>query len=562
MPAMARDTPEVARTSLYVPVRDGTRLAVNIYRPVVDGKPDIAKLPVVFAFTPYRARYFDKDHRIVELVDSPIFGLRNLVKAGYVVATADIRGKGASFGARRGFLDQTEARDGYDLIQWLAAQPWSNGKAGIVGCSYLGGTSMLVASARPPALVAAFAAATDIDKYSFVRNGGITAQFNTRPDEPLSVDLASVPVDADTDGSMLKAAVAEHAGNTPMAKLWETMPFRDSVSPLTGNRFWEEVGPYTRLDRMRAPGLAWLFWSNWEDEPTEQMILNAVNIPSTMIIGPGSHCEGPKAFDIADIERRFLDFHLKGIDNGFGRQPRFWWYDEKADGSGAMRASETAPGTGIARTPLYLSAAANDAPAPVDNGSVAEARPRVTTARFTVDYDLGTGDYFAFWPAPLDGKGLTYTSRPLAADATIQGYPIARVTAAIDRADANLFVYLEDVDPAGKARMISFGRLAASHRKVSRPPYDRLDLPYHSGLAADVAPMVPGEPALLEVSMGPRAYTFAAGHRLRVTLTGADPRQRNLAAIRQEPPPVFTITSGGAAASHVDIPFIEKPAFR
>ena len=232
----------VARSSLYVPVRDGTRLAINVYRPAVDGRPVATRLPTIFAFTPYRARYLDKG-KTVETFDQEIFGFRALVAAGYAVAIADVRGKGASFGARRGFLDQTEAKDGRDLIQWIAAQPWSNGKVGMTGCSYLGGTTMLVAGASPPALRAVFTAATDIDKYSFVRNGGITAQFNTRPDEPLDVDAASAPVDADPSGALLKQAVAQHAGNTPMAALWAGMPYRDSVSPLTGNRYWEEVGP-------------------------------------------------------------------------------------------------------------------------------------------------------------------------------------------------------------------------------------------------------------------------------------------------------------------------------
>jgi len=555
--------PDFTRSSIYVPVRDGTKLAVNIYRPRSAAESAGAKLPIIFAFTPYRARYFDKDHKIVDLIDSPQFGLRGMVKAGYAVATADVRGKGASFGTRRGFLDQTEAHDGYDLIQWLAAKPWASGKVGIIGCSYLGGSAMLVAGTLPPALRAVFAAATDLDKYDFVRRGGITAQFNTRPDEPPEVDLASVPVDADSDGAMLKAAVAQHAGNTPMAKLWETMPYRDSVSPLTGNRFWEEVGPYTHLKALRSPRLAWYLWGNWEDEPTEQMILNAANIPGAkLIIGPGSHCVPPKVFNINDEQRRFFDHTLKGIDNGINREPHYAWYQEGPGADGHMVRSDTLPGVGITRTALYLTARPGDAPAPFDKGGVALSPPAASSLAFKVDYDVGKGEYFQFWPDPLDGRGLTFTSAPLAGDTTMTGYPVAHISAALDKPDANLFAYLEDVDPAGKVYIVSFGRLAASHRKLSRAPYDILDLPYHSGLKADVAPMVPGKTAEFVFSMMPRAYVFAAGHRLRVTLTGADPRQRNLAKIRQDPPPTFTIASGGADASRIDIPFTTKPAFR
>ena len=83
-----------------------------------------------------------------------------------MLAVADIRGKGASFGARRGFQDRTEAQDGHDLVQWLAAQPWSNGKVGMYGCSYLGGTTVHVATTAPPALRAIFTGATDLDKFA------------------------------------------------------------------------------------------------------------------------------------------------------------------------------------------------------------------------------------------------------------------------------------------------------------------------------------------------------------------------------------------------------------
>jgi uncharacterized protein len=552
------DDPAVVRSSFYLPVRDGTRLAVNVYRPAADGRARDGRFPVVFAFTPYRARYY-RDGQIVDLIDSTTFGLRALVHAGYVVATADVRGKGASFGVRRGFLDRTEARDGHDIVQWLARQRYATGKVGITGCSYLGGSAMLVAGTRPPALRAVFAAATDLDKYAFVRAGGITAQFNTRPDEPLDVDLASVPVDADGDGRLLRAAVAEHAGNTPMAALWAGMPYRDSVSPLTGTRFWEEVGPYTHLPALRRPGLAWYLWGNWNDEPTAQIIQAAANLNARMIVGPGSHCEPPRVFDIVAEQRRFFDRYLKGIDNGFDREPRYAWWQERA-GGGALVRRATLPGTGVARTSLFLSAAANDAPAPVDAGSLATVPGRAAAMPFAVDYDVATADYFQFWPSPLDGRGLTFTSRPLAAAAPIEGYPILTVRAASSGPEANLFGYLEEVDGAGRATMLAFGRLAFGHRKPGRAPYDALGMPYHSGLRADVAPAVPGRPETLSFALSPRAYTVPAGHRLRVTVTGADPRQRNLATIRAALARTITLTGG--AASHVDIPFTTPVRFR
>src|SRR5690606_26462784 len=164
-----------------------------------------------------------------------------------------------------------------------------------------------VATTAPPALRAIFAGATDLDKFGFVRKGGVTAQFNTRPDEPLSDDLLSVPLDEDHDGSLLRTAVAEHARNMPMAPLWYGMPFRDSVSELTGNRFWEEVGPYTYLEPLSESGIATYFFSNWRDEPTAQMILAAENLGSRLLLGPGTHCATPPDFDFTAAGVRYLD---------------------------------------------------------------------------------------------------------------------------------------------------------------------------------------------------------------------------------------------------------------
>ncbi|WP_260600282.1 CocE/NonD family hydrolase [Sphingomonas endolithica] len=545
--------PLVARQSIYLPMRDGTRLAVNIYRPAAGGKPVATKAPVVFAFTPYRARYYDKG-KLVELVDSPQFGLRDLVHSGYVVATADIRGKGASFGARRGFLDQTEAKDGAEIVAWLAAQPYASGDVGLIGCSYLGGTAMLVAGARPPAVKAVFSAATDWDKYDFVRRGGITGQFNTRPEDPITPDLDSVPVDADTGGVLLKQAVAQHAGNTPMAPLWYGIPYRDSVSPLTGTRFWEEVGPYTHKAAMTAPGVAWYLWGNWNDEPTEQVIRSAANLPAKLIVGPGSHCDVPKQFDINAIQKRFFDRYLKGIRNGIDTEPKYSWWREDGAG-GALIRSDRLPGVGIKRTPLFLGMASRRV-----DGTLGSRVPAPGTFDYRIDYDIPTEGYFPFWPASPDGHAATFTTAPLARSATIEGFTIVSVRAAANGPAANIFAYLEDVAPDGKAVVLAQGRLAGSHRTLAKAPYANLDLPYRSGLKRDDTPLIPGRPTTLTFELSPRSYVVQPHHRLRVALAGADPRQRNLAAIRGGLAQRWTFY-GGAGGSRIDIPFTTPVQF-
>ena len=550
----AQDYPDYQRTSQYVTVRDGTRLAMNVYRPADANGVETDPLPVVFAFTPYRARFTNERGEVEEVALGDRLALRSLIRAGYVVAVADIRGKGASFGTRRGFQDRTEALDGHDLVEWLADQPFSTGSVGMMGCSYLGGTTTQTASTAPPSLRAIFTGATDWDKFGFVRNGGITAQFNTRPDEPAEVDLASVPVDGD-DGTLLRAAVAEHAGNTPMGPLWYGMPYRDSVSAFTGNAFWDEVAIWRYADTIRQAGIATYMWSNWEDEPTEQVIIAAQNLGSRLLIGPGSHCVPPTGFDFIGEVRRFFDYHLKGIDNGFSVQPRVTHWVETGEGDGFYHRTTELPGNGQPVTSWYLGAAQGDGP-----GSLAPRPPVAGEDRFTVDYDVPGGEYFAFWPAPLDANGILWDSQPLTAPMDLLGYPVAHVSMTADVPDAPVWVYLEEVDPAGAVKVLSFGRLLLSARGVQTAPWDNLGLPWHSGLSADSDPLEPGEVARLSIAMQPLSRRIEAGNCLRFVITGADPRQRNLADVRQDPAPTFTILSGFAAGSRIDLPLAHYPA--
>lgn len=558
--AVAESYPDVVRTSLYVPVRDGTKLPVNIYRPA-NGKTAVAeRLPVIFSFTPYRARFKDKangdkDGKVVELALDDRLAMRSLIRAGYVVATADIRGKGASFGHRRGFQDRTEAYDGYDLVEWLARQPFSSGKVGMIGCSYLGGSTFHTTTTTPPSLKAVFIGASDLDKYAFVRRGGIPAQFNTRPDEPAEVDLASIPVDDDADGAMLKAAVAEHAANTPMAPLWYGMPYRDSVSAFTGNQFWNEVGTFNYLDRIRAAGIATYFWSNWQDEPTAQALLSAANIPgSKFLAGPGSHCVPPPAFDFTGEVTRYFDHALKGAANGMESAPRATYWLEGLDGKGGYVRSNLLPGEGAKPVSWFLGSGRSGTARSVNDGLLGRAPAGAGADRFTVNYDLPDPEYFAFWAQPMDANGLSYTTPALTAPMKLVGFPVARLSVSADKTDANVFVYLDQVDARGKAEVVAFGRLALSHRKESKAPYDTMGLPWHSGMKADVSPVRPGQVVRVNIDMTPVSRVVPAGARLRLTVAGADPRQRNLKDIRVTPAPVITVHRGGANASWLDLP--------
>jgi predicted acyl esterase len=117
-----------------------------------------------------------------------------------------------------------------------------------------------------------------------------------------------------------------------------------------------------------------------------------------------------------------------------------------------------------------------------------------------------------------------------------------------------LFAYLEELPPQGEAKVLAFGRLAASYRKEAAAPYDTLGLPWHRGNSGDHAPLVGGKPVSLRFALTPTARRIAAGTRLRLVITGADPRQRNLAAVRVHPAPRITLHTGGRTAARIELP--------
>jgi hypothetical protein len=293
--------------------------------------------------------------------------------------------------------------DGYDLVEWLAHQPFSDGKVGMVGCFVPWRLAFQVAPTAPPSLKAAFIGASDLDKYAFVRNGGITAQFNTRPDEEPAVDLATVPMDEDRDGAMLRAAVPNTSANTPMGPLWYGMPYRDSASSLTGTRFWEEVGPYTYLDTVSPARIATYFWGNWRDEPTSQIPALGRQSRQPRAGRPRATTACPRPGSTARRDRRILRSLLKG-----GIRTTTACRARLTGSRGSTAAGQFGPPT-----------AAGDRLAAACRGSLRQGvltdvnAGREASASFTVDYDLPPADYFAFWPQPMNDHGASFTSDAL-----------------------------------------------------------------------------------------------------------------------------------------------------
>jgi putative CocE/NonD family hydrolase len=159
------------RFAEYVTVRDGTRIAVDYYRPTQHGTLHTEKLPVVWTQDRYLRAIIADGKLYSFLYRHP--ALFTLLCHGYVIAAADVRGAGASFGATDGWFAPREAEDAYDVTEWLASRPWSSGKVGMSGRSYRGISQYLAASEAPPSLKAIIPEMAYFESYDVIYPGGI-----------------------------------------------------------------------------------------------------------------------------------------------------------------------------------------------------------------------------------------------------------------------------------------------------------------------------------------------------------------------------------------------------
>ncbi len=543
-------------TSQYVQVSDGTKLAMDLYRPKdkTTGQVVDTPLPVIWMHTPYNRRYSDGKETLV--VENYPGTAGRLVKYGYVVATVDFRGLYASYGHNevynRGEWITAARRDAYDITEWLAQQPWSSGNIGMWGCSATGGSQMQAATTAPPHLKALFPMSCEFDVYAFRVPGGMASAQGAprrggdgaRSPQELR-DAAAVPVDADTDRSQLQEAIAGHAGTVESAGY---TPYRDSLSATitdpASQQWWLSSSPHTYLEQINASGIPMYLAANWDEGPTKHGVFftfNNVTNPTKLIVGPGRHCawldvERETGFDITVEERRFFDHWLKGIDNGVMDEDRVYYYTYNAPAGSEWRSAKQWPLPNEIRTQYYLGEGSLSTAEPMGAGQSDET---------TVAYDVT--------PDNIATKGLLYETDPLSADVEFTGHPTINLWVSSTATDGDFIATIQDVAPDGTATSYNVqGQLRASLRKLQDPPYDNLGLPWHPSNKADVNPLAPGEPTELTFPLLPGSIVFKAGHRIRLVVHFADRTTPRL-----DPAPRVTIYRDSTHRSYLTLPIIE-----
>jgi predicted acyl esterase len=476
--------------SAWIPMKDGVRLAATLYMP--DGAEPRDKFPALLDYLPYRK---DDGTAASDYPKNAYFARR-----GYVGARVDIRGFGASEGrpTDREYSEQ-EQIDGEQVIHWLAAQPWSNGKVGMYGISWGGFNAIQMAMRNPPELKAIIAAdATEElfhDDIHYVDGMMHIDEFE------LNMDMAPGMTGA-PDYTLDEKVLGPRFDAAPWS-LEYLKHQRDGV-------FWRS--PVRPLSEVKVPcfligGLV----DGYRDSIPR--MLEQVKAPVRALVGPWNHSYpndadfGPR-IEWREDAVRWWDYWLKGKDTGVLQDPkvviymRHWFPPNPNLESvpGEWRAENGWPPQGVANSILYL-------------------QPNHTLTHTTSDAEVHRLKYIpsvgveaGFWwgellsdQRPVDAFSLVYDSAPLTEELAILGRPHALLQASADAPLANWFARLSDVAPDGSVTQITGAGLSGAQRESMSAP-QRLQ---------------PGKLYPLDVEMHLTSWVFSKKHRIRLSVSNA-----------------------------------------
>jgi putative CocE/NonD family hydrolase len=540
-------------SSVYVTSTDGTKIAIDIWLPETLKLGQ--RIPALIKATPYwrgqqltwigkpLAAFLAPDFTI-----EPDIGILN--DRGYAVVVVDARGTGASFGTLKIMFSDAEVNDYNAIADWIAKQPWSSGKIGAYGFSYRGISAANMASLSNPHFRAVAPLFDLTDLYLLAYPGGAFAQYlltawgeQTRQlnngvvpcqDPVCKIAIEGPkPVDADGDGSMLRAASAEHVANYDVRKCTRAATARDDKICASGLSF-SDTSLIARKSRVEARHLPFFALSGWLDESSPAQVLNRFKTfsnPQEVVLGPFTHggFEGddpfgrpldmPYAKQVA-LMADFFDRYLKGgPDRPIASSIRYY-----VIGGGVWRTSPSWPPANSTIEKWF----------PGSRHSLANTAPPAGSDAYNVDFSATTGELSGYRGqvdlsktdygdrAKPDTRLLTYTSAPMADDVEVAGNPVAHLRLSTNTTRSLVIVYLEDVSPQGRVTYVTQGLLNLEHRKLAGIDTGGSTDALHSYLRRDMAPMTPGATADVAIAISPIAALIRKGHRLRIAIAGAD----------------------------------------
>ena len=577
-----------APRSCYVTMRDGIRLAVDVYLPETKSGPATpGRFPTIVILTPYYRRFkvtgpgVDPSPNAAKYRDF-------FVPRGYAMVVVDVRGCGASFGTRDSFRSPREREDHREVADWIVAQPWSDGVIGSTGISYLGAAACFLASTGHPAVKAIAPLFAVHDTYAdHVFPGGIMC--TTIPDNYDDLVRALVqdqrdrlapypyfndarfagpqPVDEDADGALLAAAIEEHRDSFRLRDLAPELAYREEAASHDPELHSGACSPYWYLSKVAGKVNIYSI-SGWYDgsafvNGSVARFLSNRGADNRLLLGPWDHGArtngspwrgAPESeFPLLAEVLRFFDEHLAGMDTGIRDEAPVHFHTVRDE---QWQAAAAWPPHG-ASTRLFLDTEgrlSRAAPAPQ---STAEYKAKFTTGtgrqtRYERLGALAVVDYYGDWNGRED-RMLTFATAPFEHGAELTGHATVQLHLSTSGHDASVFVYLSEVDASGKSWFITEGQLRLLHRETAEcPPGYRTTWPYRTFYREDADLMEPGVPEAARFALLPVSWRLQPGSRLRLAIAGTD--CDHFAQVPHGRPPLLRFTLGGADASFIDLP--------
>ena len=423
----------------------------------------------------------------------------------------DLRGSGDSDGILDDEYLPLEQQDALEVIDWLAAQPWCDGKVGMTGISWGGFNSLQVAALRPPALKAIITLCASDDRYSDDAHymGGCLLNENQLWGTAFFA-INGLPPDPQIVGDRWRELwMARLEANHPFPAHWLHHQRRDD--------YWQQGSVCEDFSRIECAVYAVGGWADGYSNAVPQL-LEGLDCPRKGLIGPWVHSfphagvPGP-AIGFLQEAVRWWDRWLKGIDNGVMDEPMLCaWMQDYAPPKpfheyreGRWVAETSWPSPRIDRQRWYLDANAGLQDQPAEAITLSLCSPQ--------DTGLAGGDWCGMGDegeAPIDqrgddGRSLVFDSIPLEQDLEILGTPELTLSLRSDSPSALVVVRLNDVAPDGSSERVTFGVLNLTHRDSHAAP----------------AALIPGQTFSVQVKFNAIAHRFEPGHVIRVAISNA-----------------------------------------
>ncbi len=542
--------------NLMIPMRDGVRLATDIYRPARGGTPLDEKLPLLLQRTPYG-----------KTGSSLVESARYFAANGYVVALQDVRGTYSSEGVFTKYIGEGE--DGYDTIEYLAKLPYANGRVGMWGTSYAAHVQANAAKLKPEAL------ATIVLNMGGMSNGWDHKVRNHGAFELQQLTWAFRQLEAETEDPLVK----EHLARAPIESWLEALPLRKGLNPLSvapnfedyilemathgdyDDDYWKHRDVNWQEHYDQTLDIPMVHVSGWYDSYAGGTLQNFAELskrmtsPLYLLMGPWTHGGntrsyagdvefGPEAA-LADFPREFhlrwFDRVFKGAGAGAEAPVRIFVMgggDGHKDANGRLyhggrwisASSWPLPGTGFTRYYFHADGSLSERPptepeskttytfdprdpVPTLGGAFSSTSPVFEPGAYHQEEREGIyGAKPPFLPLSARPDVVVFQTEPLAADVEVVGPIVVELHASSTALDTDFTAKIVDVYPpsfdfpSGFEMNLTDGILRARYR--NGPERQQL--------------MTPGEIYRLEVEPFPTANVFQKGHRIRVDVSSSN----------------------------------------